>query len=198
MTSSPSTGARSRRGVRRRRRRRVFLPVVLAAAAITLGAVVVSGGFERSEPRPPLQLKRGAIVDQGRFRTEFVAATVGQGQPGISDPLRRVLTVHLKVTNLSDRTVPVQTLNDVLKAGAMAQTPRVAVRGRNGLSTQLHPNLMARVVLAYELRSGATPPTRLRVDVGTYEDRGRSVDAARRWRPARKVIAQVLLTPRAT
>ncbi|GIH29055.1 hypothetical protein Aph01nite_73650 [Acrocarpospora phusangensis] len=179
MTSSPRGGTR--------RKRPVLVPVAALLSVSGLGVTAGLGGFAEAKEPPPPAAAQGAVVDQGRYRTQFIKAIETQArQP--SGPPKRAVDLVLKVKNTGDQTALVGTLPEPGKASATGTTfassllkitpeikteygPKIFVLSYGIESGQLHPDITATVVVRYEIAPGTPVPASLTVDVGKFEFR---------------------------
>ncbi|GAA5085496.1 hypothetical protein [Thermocatellispora tengchongensis] len=185
----------------------MLIPVIAVLLASGLGITALLGGLDQVPDPPPEQLGEGAILDQGQFRTQFVAARY-VFTPAANEFAedQRHLELEFKVTNLGDRTTYVgspqqpgkETTSSVLFAGSILRTtPPIrteaggvgaVLTGDELRSTQLHPGVATPVVVRYELDEATEVPDRIVLDMGTFELMGRFPSKVEDWSLATKRV----------
>ncbi|GAA4560582.1 hypothetical protein GCM10023193_21010 [Planotetraspora kaengkrachanensis] len=149
-----------------------------------IGVTAAFGGLAQAADEPPPKVARGAVVDQGEFRTQFVRA-VDTVEKGTFGEQKRYLLITARVTNLGDETVGVGLLPEPGKIRSMPFSFAGSVlRVRPEIKTEygpdvyasdfgiksrfLQPDVTATVFMKYELEPTATAPTSVTVDVGRF------------------------------
>ncbi|MER6951754.1 hypothetical protein ABT294_47835 [Nonomuraea sp. NPDC000554] len=166
-------------------KRPVVVPAVALVAVTAIGITALLGGLEeRPDPAPP-QLAVGKTLDQGQFETEFVESkvTLVKAENAYSKD-KRYLDVVFKVTNKTDETVRVGSPPDAQNGGSgfgsslLKMTPQIKTPygpdlyavSKDVQSSQLQPDVPTTVVARYEMAGSAQPPSKVTLDVGTFEN----------------------------
>jgi hypothetical protein len=175
-----------------RPKRPVAVPAIGLVLVAAAGVTALLGGLNEVPDSPP-QLAKGAVLDQGQFKTRFVDAVVS------AEADRRFLEVTFDVTNQGERTaavgVPPQrpesafsmatfagSLLKVTPGFAPESGPSVFALSAGVESRQLHPGVATTVVLRYRLEPEAKVPDKLVFDVGGFEYARGFQDPNLNWR----------------
>lgn len=146
-----------------------------------MGVSAAFGGLKDAPEEKPEQLGKGAEVDQVQMTTLFEDAVVrpgGKDGLGISD--KRYLQITMKVTNKSGQTLLAQRMDEalvtiradgkvILPGSATSTGPNIVTISGGRTYRQLHPEVPATVVMAFELQPGEPAPKNVQIDAGIYE-----------------------------
>ncbi|GAA0394180.1 hypothetical protein Acor_66370 [Acrocarpospora corrugata] len=160
------------------------MPIAALISVSGLGATAGLGGLAEAKEPPPPTAAQGAVVDQGRYRTQFIKAIETTTEQSFGPPKRSVDLV-LKVRNTGEETSPVGLLPEpgkppspltsfagsLLKISPEIKTeygPKAFVLSYGIESGQLHPGITATVVVRYEIEPDTVVPASLTVEVGKF------------------------------
>ncbi|GAA0947312.1 hypothetical protein [Nonomuraea longicatena] len=182
-----------------RPKRPVVVPVIGLVLATAAGVTALLGGLNEVPDAPP-QLAKGAVLDQGQFKTRFVDAVVStQRAPQPAEPDRRFLEVTFDVTNQGERTAavgippqrPESAFSGTTFAGSLVKItpgfapesgPFVFALSEGVESRQLHPGVATTVVLRYRLEPEVKVPDKIVFDVAGFEYTAGFQDPDLNWR----------------
>jgi hypothetical protein len=136
----------------------------MGVVVVLLAVAGVFGGF-RARPNGPAAARPGSTVDQGLFDVQIMDARAGRMKLSSFDPLRNLLLVRMRVTNLGDRSFGVSSFLDGVaaesKPGTYLQPDFMGSEGDiDGQATSsLHPRLPITVQLVWPLGDATAPRT---------------------------------------
>ena len=137
---------------------------VMGVLAVLLAVAGVFGGF-RARPSGPIAAKPGSTVDQGLFHVQVMDARAGRMKLSSFDPLRNLLLIRVRVTNLGDQSYGVSSFFDGVaaepKPGTYLQPDFTGSEGDidGQVTSTIHPHLPVTVQLAWPLGDATAPRT---------------------------------------
>jgi hypothetical protein len=128
----------------------------IAVAVVMLAVVGVLGGF-RARPGGPDTAKPGTVVHQGLFDVQVTDARAGRLKLSTYDPVRNLLLVRMRVTNLGNQSYGLSTFMDGVaaepKPGKFLQPDFLGSQGYIGgqVTSTIHPRMPITVQLVWPL-----------------------------------------------
>lgn len=136
----------------------------LGAVVVMLAVVGALGGF-RPKPGGPGTAKPGTVVHQGLFDVQVTNARAGRLKLSEFDPLKNLLLVRMRVTDLGDRSYGITSFMDGVAAeftpGRFSPADFIGSQGyvSGGQTSTIHPRLPVTIQLVWPL--GDTTPSTL-------------------------------------
>jgi hypothetical protein len=137
-------------------RRRPYVLTGVGVAVLMLAVAGVLGGF-RSQPSGPETAGPGAVVQQGLFDVQVTDARAGRMKLSTYDPVRNLLLVRMRVTDLGKQSYGISTfLSGVVaepKPGTYLAPDLLGSEGyiEGQVTSTLHPRIPITVQLVWPL-----------------------------------------------
>lgn len=135
----------------------------IAVAVLMLAVTGALGGF-RAQPDGPANAKPGTVVHQGLFDVQITDARAGRMKLDEFDPVKNLLLVRMRVTDLGDRSYGISTfMGGVVaesKPGTYISADFMGSEGYvdGGKTSTIHPRLPVTLQLVWPL-GNASPRT---------------------------------------
>lgn len=142
-------------------------PVVLAVMGVLVVLLAVAGVFGgfRARPGGPVVAKPRSVVNQGLFNVQIMDARAGRMKLHEFDPVKNLLLVRMRVTNLGDQTYGVSTFVEGIAAeprpGSYIAADSMGSEGDidGEVTSSIHPRMPVTLQLVWPLGDATAPRT---------------------------------------